>query len=178
MVAQAFTRAYHSDAHERVPASDSSLLMRVVRATCMLEADRRIVVKNPAAAFAEHHFVAVAKILEELGAQQDLARRSSGHRWLRRRPSRRATSCGCARRRSRRASECGHQLLAFGSELIELLLIDGGALAGLRLFGLHLLLFFLERGFGLLDVGVQAARIPPSDRECGRRLCECSLRRS
>src|SRR5579863_9387245 len=44
-----------------------------VRSDVHFEADRRIVVEDAAAAFAEHHLAAVTKILEELGAQQNLA---------------------------------------------------------------------------------------------------------
>src|SRR5580700_9810354 len=99
----------------------------------LFKTDRRIVEQDAAAAFAEHHLFGMAEFLKKLRAQQDLAGRATSPDGL-----------GDSRSTAPFLSDAlvggiggfgerGHQQLAFGLELIELFLIDGGALTDARL---------------------------------------------
>src|ERR1700676_2884291 len=120
----------------------------------ILKTDGRIVVKNAATAFAKHHLVAMPQILKELRAKYNLTSRAASLQDFGDGPAVPFFSdalvggVGWLFQRS-------HQGLAFRQQLFELFLIYGGALAGLVLFGLDLLLFFLQGCFRLLHIDVQ-----------------------
>src|ERR1700687_1240139 len=106
----------------------------------ILETDWRIVVEDAAAALAKHYLVAMAQILKELRAQDNLTGRAATFQGLGHGTAMPffsnafVGSVGGLFQRS-------DQDFAFGQQLFELLLIHGGALAGLSLLRLDLLLF-------------------------------------
>src|SRR5580693_8707310 len=113
------------------------------------KADGRIVVKNAAAAFAEHHFSAVAEVLKKLWTKQDLTRRATAFSDFSHRRAAVPFLPNAFVGGIRWLSQSSHQLQAFSSQLIQLLLIHGCSLARLCLLRIHLLLLFFQSGFGL-----------------------------